>query len=202
MSLDSIKSLRWADYLYYTLLDPRSFARLVSQSPRPLIKLSFVIPVIAAAVQIVSSSIISPQNSFFIAKMTYGWLLLSVFNVCSVFFISWLIDTALQLRGRAGNLRVSITIVNFSFFPILFLLPAVTIFHVTGFAPGFFRFLCYSALVVVMWLIIVRAISEVHGLTFPKALAVCLIPFAIAVFLFVCVLILSAGLAGGFIQSL
>lgn len=202
MFLDSIKSLRWADYLYYTLLDPRSLSRLIAQDGRPLIKITFVIPIIAAAVQIVSSSLISPQNYFFYTKMSYGWLLLSIWNILFVFFLSWLIDTSLQLRGRSGNIRVSLTIINFSFMPILFLLPIVTIFNVTGFAPGFFRFFAYAGLVVWMWMIIVRSISEVHGLSFPKSLAVCLLPFVIFLFITLCVLLLSAGLAGGFIQSL
>jgi hypothetical protein len=202
MFLDSIKSLRWTDYLYYALLDPRSLARLIVQSDRPLIRIAFLIPVLSAAVQIISSSLLAPQNMFFYTKMTYGLILLSMLNILFVFFLAWLIDTSLQLRGRAGNIKVSLTIINFSFLPLLFLLPVVTIFNVTGFAPSFFRFIAYSGFVIWMWLIIVRSISEVHGLSFPKALAVCLVPFAAILFIAVCVSLLFAGLLAGFVQSL
>jgi hypothetical protein len=200
MIFEKIKSLRWADYLYYSLLDPRSLARTISQSESPLIKISFIFPVFCALVEIVSSSILSRQTMFFSVKISNGWILLSIMNIIFVFLLAWLIETYLQLSGRSGNLKAELSLINFSLFPMMFLLPIVVVFKTTGFAPGFFRIISFVALSLWSGVNIVRAISELHGFSFAKALSVCLVPFVILVVLALCMFILFAYILVGYFQ--
>jgi hypothetical protein len=202
MFLDTIRSLRWADYLYNSMLDPRSLARSLSQFESPLIKTAFIFPVLFAAVEIVSSAILYRQTMFFSVKITFGWIMLSIVNIFLVFFLAWLIETFLQLSGRAGNLRAEVSLVNFLYFPMLFLLPIVVFFNTIGFAPVFFKIIAYMGLSVWTGVNLVRGISELHGISFARALAVCLVPFSIMVILVIIMMILMAFSIVGFFVTM
>jgi hypothetical protein len=200
MNIDYIRSLRWIDYIYYTILDPRMLARLIIQSEKHFLPVTFVIPVLTAASGILSVSLLRKQSSFFLYKISYGWILLSIVIIGSVFFLVWLIETALQLSNRGGKLKAEITLVNLSCIPMIFMLPSVTIFVVLNFAPVFFFFLLMILFFIWSYIIVVLGISEMHGLSYGRASAVCLIPSAVFSIVIILSSVLVAALSFGLLK--
>jgi len=193
MNIEYIRSLRWVDYFYYTILDPRMLARLILQSEKRFFPLTFAIPLLLAASEIISVALLRKQTGFFLYKISYGWILLSFIIIISVFLIVWLIETALQFSNHSGNMKAEITLVNLACFPMILILPSVTIFVVLNFASVFFYFLFLVIYFLWSYLIIVLGVSEIHGISSGRAAAVCIVPAAIcAVILFLSSVLVAA----------
>ena len=182
-----VRSLKWADYIYFALVDPRSMYRLINTSEKGFLPLTCIFPVFAAVVEILAVALLSVQSPFFFAKVSYGWILLSLLNCIGVLLFSLLLDMELQFTGKPGNIKKIITLVNIAQFPMLFLLPAVSIFTVLNFAALFFFVLFALALSAWCAFIIITGISEMYALPFAKALLYYILPYAVffAVMLFI-----------------
>ncbi|MGL4369944.1 MAG: Yip1 family protein [Spirochaetota bacterium] len=184
MNKDYIRSLRWVDYVYFALVDPRGLCKLINASGSGFLSVLIIIPVLAALSQIVALSLLSVQSRFFFSKLSYGWVLLSLLNLACVLLISLLVDMGLQFAGKPGNIKKILSLLLAAQFPKVLLLPAVSVFSVISFAPVVFYVLFSIAFFLWCVYIAVTGISEMHALPFGKALAFFAVPYlAIAVLL-------------------
>lgn len=197
-----IKTLKWVDYIYYALTEPRMLSRRLAEHPSGFLPVTIVIVAAVCAVEILSLSILSSQSLFFHYKMTYGWILLSLMFGIWLIFYAGMTDLVLQFMGYNGNIKRILSIINISLFVRIFLLPLVFIFEVINFAPVFFYVLFFIVLCAWMVYIFAINIAEMYSLTFLKSLAVIAVPTA--VFGAVCILqlVLSAALVGGLLEAL
>jgi hypothetical protein len=200
MNIDALRSLRWVDYVYCAIIDPRSLARLIAQRGSGFIPAVFVIPVAAAVSDIVVISLLTKQTGFFLYKMSYGWILSSIMTIVGVFFIAAVIDIALQLTGSRGSIPKLVSLVSIAYFPKLMMVPIVSIFATLGFAPFFFYVLSSMAIGIFCTIIVIRGVSELHEISIGRAIAVVIVPFAIMGILIFLVLILALALMFGVIQ--
>jgi Yip1-like protein len=177
MSLSSIRSLMWVDYFIHTLTDPRSLYNSLLRKDSNAFKVSFIIPVFVIISDIVAFSLLSQQTEYFYYKITYGWILFTIIIIIKILILSSFMDLISQFMGFEGKIKEMITIVNFSLFPKLFLLPLIFIFRTINFAPLFFYF--FAALLFFVWsgLIIMQSISEMHGVDFGKSLLIFIFPY-------------------------
>jgi len=169
MILNELKSLRWADLLLYSLLDPRSLYRQINRNEPKAFTLSFVMPAIVAIVEILTLSLLGKQTPFFYYKVTYGWILLFLCQALASMIAASLMDMASQFFGWKGNIREFIILINFSLFPRVFILPLVYIFRVFNFAPLFFHAFFSLGLLVWSALVVIQGVSEMHSCNFGKA---------------------------------
>ncbi len=176
MILNTIRSLRWADFFIYSVTDPRNLFRRIEANDPKAFGLSFVVPFLVSISEILSTSLLGQQTAFFYYKLTYGW----IFNVILLsFFIiitASLMDLMAQFLGFEGKIKNLVCIINFSIFPKVFLLPLVYIFKSIGFAPAFFYF--FFSLIFFVWsaFIAIFAISEMHRIDTGRAILVFLFP--------------------------
>lgn len=196
-----LRSLRWADYFLYALYDPRGLCRqIVKNDPRCFL-LSFIVPAIVAVIDILAVSILGRETYFFYYKITYGWIQLFICVVLLVIAAAALMDAAAQLLGFRGKIRETLTLLNFSLVPGIFVLPLVYVFKVFHFAPIFFFILFFVLLCVWSMFIAVQGVSELHGAGIGRAAVICLSPLVLAgtalLFLGVLFLILSIGYIAG-----
>ncbi len=201
MILAEFRSLRWADFFLYSLLDARALYRLISRNETKSLILSFTVPAAVAVLDIITLSILGRQSAFFYYKITYGWILLFLCIAFKVITAAALMDAASQFFGFKGNIREMIILVNFSLFPEAFILPLVYFFKIFSFAPIFFFILFYLGLSVWSALIAIQGISEMHGAGLGKSVAIYLFPALLAatVMTFVFILLVICGV--GYIAS-
>jgi len=199
--IDTLRSLRWTDYFLYALVDPRSLYRHISQNDPKAFALSFTVPAAAAIADILAGSLFGNQTLFFFYKITYGWILLSIFYVLKNAVISTMMDASAQFRGMKGNAREMVCLVNFSMFPQVFILPLTCIFVVFGFAPVFFYIAIGLGLTVWSALVAVQGISEMHRTNTGKAVFIYILPYIViwSALLFMTVLLFI--LTGGYLTS-
>lgn len=192
MNAAYIRSLQWVDWVYHTLTDPRALARRIAAYDKGFLPAALLFPALSALFFIVASSVFSPQNVFFAAKVSYGWILAAVANTCWVLLLSLLLDMGAQFSHKAGNIKGLLTLVSLAQIPGLFLLPAVSIFAVLGFAPLLF-FMLFS-IFLSLWsaFIVVTGVSEMYALPFGRAVALYLIPCAA-----LCAAVLIVSVSGG-----
>ncbi len=176
MKLSAIRTLRWADIFIYSIVDPRAMYRQIRENPVSVVKMSFIIPAIVALTEILAASMLGGKTSFFYYKISYGWILHFILLSFFVIVVSALIDMACQFMGLRGNIREIVTLVNFSLFPKVFLLPVVCMFSVINFAPAFFYFLASFCFYIWSALIAVQGISEMHESGVGKSLLFFLFP--------------------------
>jgi hypothetical protein len=181
MNAEYLRSLKWADWVFYTLVDPRVLARQIALSGKGFLPVAFIFPVAAAVFEITSVSLLSVQSEFFFSKITYGWVFLSMLSIFWCMLLALLIDMGVQFSGKQGNIRFHITLINFAQVPLLFILPAVCIFHVLGFAPAVFLVLFYIALSVWSAFIIIYGIAENNALTVGRSCVLYLVPCVVLV---------------------
>ena len=198
MTIDSFKSLRWADYFLYTILDPRELYRRVKQKdPDPFI-LSFFIPLVYSIFAILIMSLAGKETGFFYHKLSYGWILIFIYTLFKIIIYCSLVDITAQFFGYRGNIREILTLCNFSFFPALFFLPVFYAFVVIGFAPYFFYAVFSIGFFVWQVMILVQGFSEMHSIDFNKSIVILIIPaVSIGVIIFmmlVLLVILAVGL--------
>ncbi|HEY1406946.1 MAG TPA: YIP1 family protein [Spirochaetota bacterium] len=185
--MESFRSLRWVDYIYLTILEPRSMGRLINA--RGFLPVTFIIPVMVALSEIIALSRLSTQSGFFFYKITYGWIFVCIVLMLKLFAIAALIDLSAQFSGLKGAFPKTITLVTISLFPHLFLVPIVTIFTTISFAPVFFYFFATIAFSLWSVYIIIVGIAEFYEISFYRSCATVLIPcgavFLVVLFLFV-----------------
>lgn len=199
--IDKVKSLTWADYFFYALTDPRELYRLISSGNNGIIYFSFFVPVFAVISDILALSILGGSSGSFYYKITYGWILISIYTIVKIAVYASLIDTASQFMGYQGKAKEVIIMVSYSMFPKVFILPIVYFFSIINFAPGFFYVFFMFILFVWYVMILVQGISEMHSIEFSRALALYIIPGLLAglavFFMFVLVVIAAAGMIFG-----
>ena len=105
MILAELKSLRWADLLLYSLLDPRSLYRQINRNEPRSFALSFLMPAAVAIIELLTLSLLGKQTPFFYYKVTYGWILLFLCQALISVIAASLMDMASQFFGWKGNIR-------------------------------------------------------------------------------------------------
>jgi hypothetical protein len=201
MILETLKSLRWADFFLYAITDPRELYRRIRQKDPDPFALSFMIPAITALFEILVLSIAGKETGFFYYKISYGWILVFIYTLFKIVIYSSLVDMTAQFFGCRGNIREILTIVNFSMFPGIFILPVFYLFEMVNFAPGFF-YVFFSILFFIWYVMIfVQAISEMHSIDFGKSFVIFILPavFIGVVIFLITVLLIFTGI--GFITS-
>jgi len=176
MTLEQLKSLKWADVLYYALIEPRTMYRYIRDERSFSIYLTFLIPAMVAISEIVSFYLLKAGGQMLYYSLTYGWIFIFMFISVNVIISASLINTAGQFAGFNGNIKHTISLINISMFPKILLLPITYIFSVINFASVFFYFLTSFSLFLWSSLIIILGISEMNGAGFGKSLLVCLFP--------------------------
>jgi len=201
MILETVKSLRWADFFIYSVTDPRELYRRIKQKdPDPFI-LSFFIPAVVTFFDLLAISLVGRANSFFYYKMSYGWLLVFIYAIFKIAVYSSLVDATAQFFGYRGNIREILTIVNFSVFPRIFFLPVFYLFAASDFAPVFF-YMFFSILFFIWYIMIfVQGISEMHSIDFGKSFVIFIIPAAFIGIIFFLITILLVMTGIGFINA-
>jgi len=176
MILTELRSLRWADLFLFALLDPRALYRQIERNEPKSFALSFMVPVAVAVFDIITLSLMGKQSPFFYYKITYGWILVFLYRSLGIILAAALMDMAAQFYGFKGNIRRFITLVNFSMFPKIFILPLVYIFKVFNFAPLFFY--AFFSLGLLAWsaMIAIQGISEMHTISFARGAVIYLFP--------------------------
>lgn len=201
MMIETLKSLRWADYFLYAITDPRELYRRIKQKdPDPFI-LSFMVPLVASLFDVMVLSLTGSETVFFYYKISYGWILIYIFALFKIVIYSSLVDVTAQFFGYNGNIRDMITVMNFSMIPRFFFLPAFYFFAVVDFAPGFFY--VFLSILAFFWyvMIFVQGISEMHSIDFGKSFVIFILPaiFFGTVFFLIAVLLIITG--AGFLSS-
>jgi len=185
MIIATLRSLRWADYFLFTIIDPRALYRQIKSNDPRAMALSFTVPVIVAVTELLSSSLLGRPTTFFFYKISYGWILHSMVLVFLIIITAALMDLVIQFMGMKGNVRELIIVINYAVFPKVFLLPLVYIFKVINFAPGFFYVLFSLGLFIWSAFITIQALSEMHAADFGKALLIFLFPIILmGIFIF------------------
>ena len=201
MIIETVKSLRWADFFIYIVTDPRALARLIRTNDPPSFMLSFLPPMLAAIAFVISSSMLSSQSGFFYYKISYGWVLLSMLSILQILIYSSLTSFSLEFTGNKSSIKEIITICNFAQFPVSFLLPLVYIFSVINFAPVYFFLLFSMAFIVWSSYISISGISELYNLSFSKSLFAYFFPYILisvsGFFIFILIAVNLIGFAVG-----
>jgi hypothetical protein len=176
MNPEKFRSLAWADFFLYSLIDPRALYRRVRQKDPDAFWLSFIVPAFSSLSGILLLSLLGRESTFFYYKISYGWILVFLFTFLKILIYTSLVDVMAQLSGLNGNIRELIPLMNFSMLPELFVLPAAYPFIVGNFVPVFFYVL--FSLVCFVWhvLIIVQSISEMHTIDFGRAFLIYIMP--------------------------
>lgn len=200
--LDYVKSLKWADYLYFTLLEPRRLPVKISDPVSKPLWGGVAVALAAAFFEVLAASLLAVNTPFFYYKLTYGFLLLFLILTARVVATAGLIDILCQFLGHQGSARALINLVFYSLFPQVLLLPLVYIVKVFGFAPPFF-YVVFS-IVLFAWsaLIVVTGLSEIHSIPFTKAALIFLFPYAFVALLAFLASLLGVFLAFGYIAAM
>jgi hypothetical protein len=205
MSVQQFRSLVWVDYILYAIVDPRALARLIMRTGGRFMPISLLVPAGVALFEIVALSLLSKQSTFFLYKVSYGWIASSLVVIVMMFAAASLIDLFLQLSGKAGRIAATVTCVSFSQFPRLFLLPLVAIAaapHTIVTAPIAVYVIGSIALSVWSIINIISGVSEIYEIPVPKACASVLVPMGLVAVIGVIILVLSGIIFAGALQSL
>lgn len=177
MIIAKIRSLRWADFFLFALLDPRLLYRqIAANDPRPF-ALSFAVPAMAAISEILASSLMGKETSFFYFKITYGWILIFIYTAVKIIISCSLIDLIAQFLGHKGNVREIVSLANYSLFPQLFILPLTYIFVIINFAPVVLYVMISLALFIWSCIIVVMGLAEMHSINTGRAVLLLLFPY-------------------------
>lgn len=175
--MEYIKSLKWTDYFFFCLLDPRRLVNLIVRKEGGRYLLGFIVVMVVSLLQIITYSLLTNQTNFFYIKISYGWMLNFLIILLQIVMLSALIDFVSQLRDHPGKIKQVMSLVNFSFFPLCFVMPLVFIFTVINFAPVFFCILFIVIMHIWQIMIIVQGISEIYQVSFGESLVIFLLPF-------------------------
>ncbi len=174
--IDYIKSLKWIDYYFFTIIDPRRLFNLISREEGSPILLGLITVAFVSIIEILSFSLIGNETQFFYYKITYGWILSFLLYILSIIIFASLVDLFCQFRGHSGSIKPIINLITISLFSRSLLLPIFFIFKVLNFAPIFFYILFSLALFIWHALIIIQGLSEMHQMEFAESLVSFLFP--------------------------
>jgi len=198
MSLTEIKSLKWADFFLYALIDPRHLSRIIKSREPGSFLLSFAVPAFVTLADVLVLSLMGIETSYFYYKVTYGWITLYLIIISLIILSACIMDMSSQFMGHQGRVRDMISIINYSVFPKAFLLPVVYIFHVLNFASVFFYVFITFLLFIWSAFVAIEAISEMHSAGFGSSLVIYLTPVLflgiINFFVFILMIMNLAGL--------
>ena len=174
--IEYLKSLGWVDYYFFSIIDPRRLMNLISRKEGSPFLTGYITLAAVSLIDILTFSLISSQTSFFFQKITYGWILYFLLLILFIIIYASMIDLFCQFRGRQGNIKAILNLLNVSFFPHALILPLFFIFKVINFAPIFFLLLFVFAGYIWQALIIILGISEMHQVEFSESLISFLFP--------------------------
>ncbi len=196
------RTLRWTDYFFTALVDPRSLYRIIAGRETSPLAMSFIVPAAAVIADILALSMLAKQTGFFYYKVTYGWILLLLLAVLRYVITASLMDLMSQLMGCQGRIGQMIPLLNYSLFPRLFILPVVNIFKTINFAPIFFYFFFSFAFFIWSAFIAIQGVSEMHKTGFGKSLVIFIFPYLFVgiISFFILILLIVTGI--GFISSI
>lgn len=200
--MQKIKSLEWADVLVECLIEPSKLALRFANSEVNIYKTGFIFPILSSGISILAMSVLSAQNGYFYYKISYGWILHAIISFLVIFISSGLTDMVFQFRGKRGNVKKIINILNFSYFPSLFVLPFVMFFTTLNFAAPFWFFIISLAALLWGLYIAARCLSELFIVDFFSALISYLLPFFLMLLAGVSSLLLSGFLIFGRVINL
>ncbi len=178
--MEYFKSLAWVEYYFFSIIDPRRLMNLVSRAEGSPFLMGYITLAAVSLMNILTFSLIGHQTSFFFQKITYGWILYLILLILSVIIYASMIDLFCQFRGRQGNIKAILNLMNISFFTHAFILPLFFIFKVISFAPIFFLVLFILAAYIWQAFIIILGISELHQTEFAESLITFLFPALLA----------------------
>ncbi len=202
MSLEKFRTLAWADFFLYSLMDPRALYRRIKQKEPDALWMSLLVPAFVSLSDILILSLMGKESPFFYYKISYGWIMIFLITFIKVVIYTSLVDAAAQFNGLKGSIRELLTAVNFSMLPELFILPASYPFIVGDFAPAFFYIL--FSIIAFAWhvLILVQAISEMHSIEFGRAFLIYIMPAIVTCTAFLLIAVMFIINAAGYISSL
>lgn len=201
MNMETIRELAWTDYFFYAIVSPRELYRRIKQRDSGVLQLSFAVPVLSAFFDVIILSLNGAESGFFYHKISYGWLLFLFMLLLKIVVYSSLIDSSAQFFGCSGNIRDTVSLVNYAMFPGLMFLPVYYIISIAGIAPGFFY--VFLSFIFFCWFIFILAqgISEMYSIQSGRALAIIVAPAMVTgilmFFTFIVVVFLLVGLIAG-----
>ncbi|MCU0822813.1 MAG: hypothetical protein MUC95_10160 [Spirochaetes bacterium] len=198
--MDYFKSLEWVDYYFFSIIDPRRLMNLITRSEGSPFLMGYITLAVVSVMNILTFSLISRQSSFFYQKVTYGWILIFLLLVLFVIVYASMVDLFCQFRGKQGNAKAILNLMNISFFTHALILPLFFIFKVINFAPIFFLVLFILAVYIWQALIITLGISELHQTEFAESLVSFLFPSILIGVIIFFTIILSVVTMIGFIS--
>ncbi len=188
--IEYIRSLKWVDYFFFCLIDPRRLVNLIARKEGSPFLLGLLTVFIVSLIEVISYSMLGTETAFFYYKISYGWIFVFLLVVIQIIIFSSLFDLVSQLRGHTGSVGRVISLVNFSFLPLMLMLPLITIFVVLNFAPVFFYILFVLLLHAWQAMIVILGISEIYKTGFGEALLVFISPFVFTGLVFFFIMIL------------
>lgn len=197
MNMETFRELAWTDYFLYAIVSPRELYRRIKQHDSGVLQLSFAVPVLSAFFDVIAMSLNGTESGFFYHKISYGWLLFMFILLLKIIVYSALIDSSAQFFGCKGNIRDTVSLVNFAMFPGLMFLPVYYIISISGIAPGFFY--VFLPFVFFCWFLFILAqgISEMYSIQSGRALAIIIAPAVLTgMLVFFILLIFVISLAG------
>lgn len=201
MNMETFRELAWTDYFIYAIVSPRELYRRIKQRDSGVLQLSFAVPVLCAFFDVIALSLNGSESGFFYHKISYGWLLFLFILLLKIVLYSALIDSSAQFFGCTGNVRDTVSLVNFSMFPGLMFLPLYYIISITGIAPGFFY--VFLSFVFFCWFLFIMAqgLSEMHNIQSGRALAIIFAPAVLTGVLMFFIFIISVISLAGFLAG-
>ncbi len=199
MNMETLRELSWTDYFFYAIVSPRELYRRIKQRDSGVLQVSFSVPVMTAFFGVITLSMNGAESGFFYHKISYGWLFFLFILLLKIVVYSALIDSSAQFFGCSGNIKDTVSLVNFSMFPSLLFLPVFYIISIAGVAPGFFY--VFLSFVFFCWfiLILTLGISEMYSIQSGRALAIIIAPAAVTGMLMLFIFIILAISIAGFI---
>jgi hypothetical protein len=173
---------------------------LITRSEGSPFLMGYITLAVVSVMNILTFSLISRQSSFFYQKVTYGWILIFLLLVLFVIVYASMVDLFCQFRGKQGNAKAILNLMNISFFTHALILPLFFIFKVINFAPIFFLVLFILAVYIWQALIITLGISELHQTEFAESLVSFLFPSILIGVIIFFTIILSVVTMIGFIS--
>jgi hypothetical protein len=200
--IEYIKSLKWIDYFFLCLLDPRRLVNLIGKKEGSPFLLGLFVVLIVSLFEIISISMFGQESNFFYYKISYGWVLVFFIVLLKIIVFCSLMDLGCQFREHPGSILRIINLVCFSFFPLIFILPVIMIVTTLNTVPVFFYILFSILLHFWQAVIIIQGISEIHQMTFGESLVIFLSPFIFIGLMSLFIIILFFINLGGFITAL
>lgn len=195
------RNLRWTDFFFNALVDPRALYRSIAAREVNPLAMSFIVPAFAVIADILSLSLLGQQTGFFYYKVTYGWILLLLVAILRYVITASLMDLISQLMGNEGKVGQMIPLLNYSLFPRVLILPVVHIFKIINFAPIFFYI--FFSLVLFLWsaFIVIQGVSEMLKTGFGRSFVIFIFPYLFTgiISFFVIILMVITGI--GFLST-